>query len=61
MTTIPIRLSCERCGTREESSRLRESDDATVCFDRNGKRYTLLVRATVLCDPCAHALSLILY
>jgi hypothetical protein len=52
---------CERCGTLQNSSRLREPTDPTVCFDRNGKRYTRLVRASVICDPCAYALTLILY
>jgi len=52
---------CARCGTREITARLREPDDPTVCFERGGKRYTRLVRATVLCDLCAHALTLVLY
>lgn len=52
---------CERCGTQQDSSRLREPTDPTVCFERNGKRYTRLVRSSVLCDPCAHALSLVIY
>jgi hypothetical protein len=52
---------CVRCGTQQDTSRLREPTDPTVCFYRNGNRYTRLVRATVLCDPCAEALTLVLY
>jgi hypothetical protein len=52
---------CARCGTRQESSRLREPTDPSMCFERNGRRYTNLVQPTVLCDPCAYALTLVLY
>lgn len=49
---------CERCGTKQVTSRLRDPSDPTVCFDRKGMRYTRLTRPTVLCDPCAYALTL---
>jgi hypothetical protein len=59
--TVEAREPCERCGVPHETARLREPTDPTVCFDRNGERYTRLTRPTVLCDPCAYALSIVLY
>jgi hypothetical protein len=53
-------LQCLRCGVWESgdpSVRVREPTDPSVTFERNGKRYTNLVVADPLCDPCASAMA----